>query len=324
MKITTLIVALLFYNAIFPQIAGTSFEEPNTYSGKYTDTGDASTAHDLLNNTNEPMVDFASTGGELGFNARYVPYDTPDVGLTDGDDVGVTDKNPSSSVTFVDGSKGYRMSDLDGNFILEFDDVDLTSYSNPGFSIDYLLSINSNPANGNYEGDGTSNEAGSDRLRIYLKDIVNNEEIDVVNSTGMDLDELVPFNTSTGEYQFVWQNALVAVTPSLLQLVIEGRTNAGTESFWFDNIMFVQSVGTPAQTKNEFSLYPNPTSSGYVNIISTVGGTKDISIFNVLGRRVLTAQLNSDRLNISALNSGVYIIKIVAGKASATKKLIVK
>jgi hypothetical protein len=324
MKKITLFATLMVSVVSFAQVAQTSFEEPVTLPGKYTDTGDPNVAHNLLNNSGEPVVNFTTTGGELGFNASYSPYDTPDVGLTDGDFVGVTDFTPSSTVLFTDGANGYQMSDIDGNYILEFDQVDLTLANSGMISLDFLLSINSTATNGNYEGNGTVNSSGSDRLRIYVKDITNNTEIDLFNSTGSDLDEFVPFDTASGEYQLQWQNATSLLPNSIVQLVIEGRSNASAESFWFDNISFDGTIGVGELSADQFAIYPNPATKGYVNITSKVSGAKTISIFNVLGEQVIKTTLNGERLDISALNSGVYILKIEQGKASTTKKLVVK
>jgi hypothetical protein len=72
------------------------------------------------------------------------------------------------------------------------------------------------------------------------------------------------------------------------------------------------------------SLYPNPVSSGKVYITSKNDLDKEIIIFDVLGKKVLQTTLSSRELNISNLTSGVYIIKINEGDASATRKLIVK
>ncbi|QAA81821.1 T9SS type A sorting domain-containing protein [Aequorivita sp. H23M31] len=323
MKKITILAALLISAVSFAQIAGTSFEEPQAFSGKYTDTGDPNVAHPLINNSGQPLVNFVSTGGELGFSAFYVPYDTPDVGLTDGDFVGVTDFTPSPTVLFTDGENGYQMNDIDGNMIVEFDQVDLTGVSNPTVSLDYLLSINSTPTNGNYEGDGTVNNADNDRLRIYIKDITNNTEIDLFNSTGQDLDDFVPM--SGGEYQLQWQQATATLIPNtMVKLVIEGRTNASAENFWFDNIVFDGAAGVNDQTSGQFSVYPNPASSGYVYINSKVMGSKKVSIYDVLGKQVINTTMNGDRLDISALNSGIYILKIEQGKASTTKKLVIE
>lgn len=324
MKKIILFAALLIGAASFSQIAGTSFEEPETFTGKYSDTGDPNIAHNLVNNTDEPLVNYTTTGGELGFKASYVPYNTPGVGSTDGDYVGVTKKKPSTTVFFTEGSKGYRMNDTDGNYILEFDSVDLTGVSSPAVSLDFLLSINNDPTKGNYEGDGTINEAGHDRLRIYAKDLTNNVEIDLFNSTGNNLDEFVPFDAGNGQYKLEWQNAMANLNSNTtVQLVIEARNNATSESFWFDNVEFLGTIGIENLSSGQFSVYPNPATNGYLYITSKLSSVKNISIFDVLGKQVLKATLNGERLDISDLNSGVYILKIEQGKASTTKKLVI-
>ncbi len=324
MKKITLLAALLLATVSFSQIASTSFEEPATFSGKYTDLGDPSVAHALDNNANEPLVNYLSTGGELGFSAKYVPFDTPDVGLTDGDFVGVTKTKPSSSVPYPDGAKGYRMSDVDGNMILEFDHVDLSGINNPTVAVDFLLGINSNPTKGNYEGDGSINASGHDRLRIFVKDITNANDIDLFDSTGTNLDEFVPTDPVSGDYLLQWQTASANLVPeSLVQLVIEGRNNASAESFWFDNVVFHGAMGIQDQGNDPFSLYPNPANNGFVNIASPNIGMKKISVFDVLGNVVISANINGERLDISNLPSGIYFVKVEQGKNSATKKLIV-
>ncbi len=324
MKKITLLAALFASAASFAQIAGTSFEEPESISGKYTDTGDANVAHQLVNNPDEPILNFVSAGGELGFMSYYVPYDVPSVGLTDGDFVGVSSFTPSPDLLFTDGENGFQMNDIDGNMIVEFDEVDLTGVAGPVISLDFLLDINDNPLNGNYEGDGTVNEEGSDRLRIYIKDLTNNTEIDLFNSTGTDLDDLVPFDAGTGEYLLQWQQATATLqTNTTVQLVLEGRSNSGSENFWFDNIVFDGVIGINDQAANQFSVYPNPAKS-FVNISSKDSGVKNISVYDVLGKQVLSTTLSGERLNISTLNSGVYILKIEQGKTSTTKKLIVQ
>ena len=72
------------------------------------------------------------------------------------------------------------------------------------------------------------------------------------------------------------------------------------------------------------NFYPNPVSSGKIFITSKSLADKEVAIFDVLGKKVLQAVLNSKELNISTLSPGVYIIKIREGEATATRKLIVK
>jgi type IX secretion system substrate protein len=69
--------------------------------------------------------------------------------------------------------------------------------------------------------------------------------------------------------------------------------------------------------------YPNPVSNGKIYITSKSSLDKEITIFDVLGKKVLQQEVSKE-VNISNLSPGVYIIKIREGEATATRKLIVK
>jgi hypothetical protein len=292
------------------QLAYTSFEEAPVFSIEYTDTGDATVPHDLINNTDEPLVDFTFVNQEMGFNARYEPYNTPGDGLTDGDLVGVTDSPPTAAAPFTEGLQGYEISDVDGNFILEFDPVTATS---PTISIDYYINETG------YEGDGTSNTSGSDRLRIYIKDLGNNMEYDLLNTTGNDINDL--------GIEGSWNTVSLSIenSPNInVQLIIEARTNSGSEAFYFDNVIFEQLLGDREFEGDYFTLYPNPTKEGYVNINSETNGMKEVLVFDVLGKKVINTHLISERLDISKLSIGIYFVKIKQARLTMTKKLIIK
>ncbi len=310
MKKITLLAALLVSAASFAQIAKTSFEVPAVFTVQYVDTGDANVAHALMNNTDQPFVTVTAGGGEIGYTASYSPYDTPDVGLTDGDFVGVTSFAPTAMDPYTDGSQGYEISDVDGNFTLTFDTVAIGT-TTATLSIDYFLSETG------YEGDGTVNTSGSDRLRIYVKDLTNTTEFDILNTTGSDINDLM--------IEGAWITGTAALLPNTsIQLVIEARTNASVEAFFFDNMRVDGILGTNNFQADQFSIFPNPASRGFVNISSKVAGEKKVAVYDVLGKQVINTTLVGDRLDIAALTSGVYIIKISQGNTSTTKKLVVK
>ena len=73
-----------------------------------------------------------------------------------------------------------------------------------------------------------------------------------------------------------------------------------------------------------FSLYPNPSKSGFVNITSNKTGAIQSQVFDVLGKLVLNGLVVNDLLNVSTLNKGMYVIKLTQNEASSTKKLIVQ
>ena len=291
------------------QLAYTSFEEAPVFSIDYTDTGDATVPHDLINNINEPLVDYTFVNQEMGFNARYEPYNSPGDGLTDGDTVGATNSPPTAAAPFPEGQQGYEISDVDGNFILEFEPVTATS---PTISIDYYISETG------YEGDGTSNTSGSDRLRIYIKDLGDNMEYDLLNTTGNDINDL----GIEGDWNTV--SLSIENSPNInVQLIIEARTNSSSEAFFFDNIIFEQLLGDREFEGDYFAMYPNPTDKGYVNITSKTDGIKQVIVFDILGQQVINTNLTSDRLDMSELSSGVYIVEIDQGQATIIKKLVI-
>lgn len=85
-----------------------------------------------------------------------------------------------------------------------------------------------------------------------------------------------------------------------------------------------QQPKTQDSSIDGLSFYPNPVSNGKIYITSKSTLDKDITIFDVLGKKVLQITLNAKELNIATLSPGVYIIKIHEGDATATRKLIVK
>ena len=73
------------------------------------------------------------------------------------------------------------------------------------------------------------------------------------------------------------------------------------------------------------SIYPNPVSTGKITVSSKSTIEKDITIFDVLGKKVLQATFTSAKeLNVSGISPGIYIIKFREGDATETRKLIVK
>ena len=233
MKKITLLCALLLGSIAFSQttqLAKTDFEEPTLGAGNYTDTGDASVAHDLLNNVDEPSVNFAATATEIGFAASYIPYDVPGVGLTDGDYVGVTDFT-GDVTTFTSGTQGYQLSDLDGTMTVVFDAVDFTGYENNTVSIDYFINDTG------YEGDGTTNDDGNDLFRIFVRDLTNNTETDILITLGSDINDLMIENS--------WITGTATIADGAnVELVVQARTNSGSETLMIDTISFEGEVAT--------------------------------------------------------------------------------
>ncbi|OIQ29007.1 MAG: hypothetical protein BM564_07265 [Bacteroidetes bacterium MedPE-SWsnd-G2] len=73
---------------------------------------------------------------------------------------------------------------------------------------------------------------------------------------------------------------------------------------------------------NKFSYYPNPvTNTLNINALSVI---ENVSIFNLLGQEVITAQPNNleAQLDMSGLQSGAYFVKVTVDNAVKTVKII--
>ena len=86
--------------------------------------------------------------------------------------------------------------------------------------------------------------------------------------------------------------------------------------------------GQPLSTDNfettQFSVYPNPTNTGRVTITSSNSDAMNVQVFDILGKQVKNVTLTNNTLNVSNLNTGVYILKITQNNATTTKKLVIK
>jgi hypothetical protein len=73
---------------------------------------------------------------------------------------------------------------------------------------------------------------------------------------------------------------------------------------------------------NDLVIYPNPTKNE-LNISSTESLQDAIyTIFDINGRRIMNSKLNQNVIDVSALNSGNYILRIVSGNSIKSQKFI--
>lgn len=95
-----------------------------------------------------------------------------------------------------------------------------------------------------------------------------------------------------------------SVSEGFIDTIISGTLSIN-ENFWNDNIV----------------VYPNPTSSN-INI-SSKAIIDGVEIYDAQGKKVLSANFQK-QIDISNLNSGLYLIKLYSGESQMSKKLIIK
>ena len=107
----------------------------------------------------------------------------------------------------------------------------------------------------------------------------------------------------------------------------EVRTFDNTTVYWDDFSFFHNAT---ASLKNNaivgFAAYPNPVSNGILTISSAGNSLKNITIFNLLGKQVLSSSFSGVRSNVdvSSISAGIYILKVTEAGKTATKKLVIR
>jgi hypothetical protein len=75
---------------------------------------------------------------------------------------------------------------------------------------------------------------------------------------------------------------------------------------------------------SDLKLFPNPVNGDYVTIQSSVSGEKNIEVYDITGKRLINTILNSDKLDISSVSSGVYLVKVTIQGQTKVSKLIIR
>ena len=167
--------------------------------------------------------------------------------------------------------------------------------------------------------DATDYNVGDTVFVVFNYDIDNNIVNAWINPTlggtepAADLTEASGTTGNTFS-QFLIRQDSATETP----FMIMDELRIGTT--WNDATLTTQEFNTQAI----FSIYPNPTKTGFVNIKTTSNAEVNVTVFDLLGKKVITKTLSNNKLNVSSLKSGVYLLNIEQNGASTTKKLVIE
>lgn len=286
-----------------------NFEQQSVHNSLYYDLEDPSVAHVLANNPNEPILNFRGQDNNLGYTAFYVPYDDPSTGLSDGDHVGVTDDTAIIGA-WSEGNQGYILSDIDGNFILNFSEVLLNQWAETTVSCSLFIREST------YEGDGTQNASNSDRIAIYVIDPSDGSKIDLIDTAGNDIDDL--------DIEGRWLRLTAQISGfNRAQLVVEARNNASNEAFYIDDIRFEAQLNISDLKTSQSVVIPNPIDHDF-SLIMRPSDLKEIFIQNIFGRIIWRGDINQNSWSVPHLNSGLYFLNIADRDLTWTQKIIKK
>ena len=127
-------------------------------------------------------------------------------------------------------------------------------------------------------------------------------------------------------------SALSAQASSINGFVLRQDSTSETPFILFDELrvgtswadVTPMSLSLGDNLANDFNLFPNPVTNGIVNINSNSADAMQVQVYDVLCKMVKSETLRNNTLDVSNLNTGLYILKITQNQNSVTKKLVIK
>ena len=120
-------------------------------------------------------------------------------------------------------------------------------------------------------------------------------------------------------------------TPIGESLQLVGTGTQYSDFTWSGPIAATEGLVNTGQTlpvtKNQivgFAMYPNPVNNGKFVITSNNGANKQVEIYSMIGKQVYIKTVKANEtIDVSNLNQGIYVLRVIEDNKIATRKLIV-
>ncbi len=153
----------------------------------------------------------------------------------------------------------------------------------------------------------------------------------IIQCSGTDIDAVI------------WDNGATFPDPNGASMALDvnflNATDNDNGANWTEEILATYGndgqFGSPGVANNTagildneiagFNVYPNPAKD-VINVNTLSYNTKTIEVFSILGKKVISnTTTNSDfSINVSTLNSGLYILKVSEGNNTSIQKVVIK
>jgi hypothetical protein len=170
------------------------------------------------------------------------------------------------------------------------------------------LKINTTGVQSNINGIGARVEITSPGIGTQIRDVRSGDGFRYMNSLNTHFG--IGADTSISNITVYWPSGVIdsidnpTINTSLE--IIEGSHTLSIQETDIDNLI----------------LFPNPTKD-VININTSLNLTNALyAVFDLQGKRVLNSKLTSTTIDVSQLNSGNYILRIISNEATRTQKFI--
>lgn len=138
-------------------------------------------------------------------------------------------------------------------------------------------------------------------------------------------------HTSSGNAQNSWTFKWTSPSSEQGRITFYGASVAGNGNFANsgDQVFLGKSNSTPSLSISElqklnFEIFPNPTSENVFIQISNSSENASVTFFNYVGKEVLNQKISNatQKINVSNLSTGVYVVKVISEGKTGIKKFI--
>jgi hypothetical protein len=116
-----------------------------------------------------------------------------------------------------------------------------------------------------------------------------------------------------------WTAPSILGTPS-----DSGISGSGITGFGDFAVGQIIPLGTANFELENVTLFPNPSTSNFITITSYFHEDIDVEVFDMFAKHILTQKILYNKLDVSDLHSGIYLLKISQKGKTTTKKLVIK
>ncbi|MBG43661.1 MAG: hypothetical protein CL530_06800 [Aequorivita sp.] len=189
-----------------------------------------------------------------------------------------------------------------------------------------------------YENDGIGNFGSQivisdepiDVWSIYSADLDQDGDNDILATGGGAFDgEIVWFENLDGTGSFGSKNVISIEHQFPRSVIAADIDNDGDMDViassqnddkiaWYENLTI---LGVGENESSSIKIYPNPT-DGLLYIDANTESIIGITVFDVLGKKVLQLQGNKQQVDISTIESGMYFLRIATDRGEFVQKII--
>ena len=116
-----------------------------------------------------------------------------------------------------------------------------------------------------------------------------------------------------------WSASSVSGTPTDTAATAIGITAFGDFAIGENDPLSVKD-----NISKKYTLYPNPVYNGVLYISSDNSSERSVEIYDLIGKKVFSANSISDMLQINSLKTGIYLAKVKTDKATSVQKIVIK